>query len=677
MTNKVTKTLENFLKTSAKAKGGFKSSLAENAKVDKEFEKIVAHLDDLITRLGKESSSKSATQEEKVALRGLANTTASLIEALKSKDRSIDTLQASLIEFQKSNTKLAAILKEEDKEAARLVNEKVLKEIADGLEGKVAKAFAESQKKVNRATAGVKKTGAFGAASDLLMGGIFGAAGKDMADLFGVEEKLEKMFAKTLGHRGRKARRAAQADIAGLQEGASDTLEGRQAAARAKIAADANSDFQRETIDTNRAIADTLGDVARNTGGGLMSGLFSTFFGKGSFIVKALMGMGSAIAGLLGLKSLFGGGGGVDLPDIDVDTPDGKRKPKPKAPKGGGRLSKLFKGAKSLGSKVLPKLGSIGSKALPWLGRGALSVLSSPAASVAGAAYTGYEVGSYLDGKFNLSGKLADAAMSATEGVGKAWESAKGFMSGGESVADIIKKAAERTGVDYGTMMAFAKQESGFNPSAKAKTSSASGLFQFIGSTWKNMVAKYGSTFGIGEGDVMDPLANATMGAMYIKENSNFLRKNGIPINGTTLYAAHFLGPGGAAKLFGADQNADATALMPAAAKANPGIFKNKDGSAKTVAEVQQTLFNKVGKNVDEFAAHANAQGTGVSTASAAPARAKAGDNMPQVAQSAPLTTATSTSNPSTSSTPTTTIDEIPMYVNEMGLVMTSVGGLI
>lgn len=201
------------------------------------------------------------------------------------------------------------------------------------------------------------------------------------------------------------------------------------------------------------------------------------------------------------------------------------------------------------------------------------------------------------------------AAVAATSNVietgAKAWDSATKNFGASESVAQVIKQASEKVGVDYGTLMAFAKQESGFNPNAKAKTSSATGLFQFIKGTWGDMVRKYGKQYGIGLGDVADPLANATMGALFVKENSDFLASKGIPVNGTSLYAAHFLGPGGAAKLFGADPNANAAELMPKAASANRAIFYDKSGKPKTVDAVIQTLFNKVGKNVDAFSAAA------------------------------------------------------------------------
>jgi hypothetical protein len=193
----------------------------------------------------------------------------------------------------------------------------------------------------------------------------------------------------------------------------------------------------------------------------------------------------------------------------------------------------------------------------------------------------------------------------------------------GDDVKSYILHASKLVGVDPGIMMAVAKQESSFNPSAipiDKKTgkplSSAKGLYQFINSTWGDMVSKYGSKYPQLAKGPMDPLASAIAGALFIKENSDYLKKKGIPVTGTSIYAAHFLGAGGAAKLFGTDGNMIAADVMPAAAKSNPHIFF-KGGKAKTIEEVQETLFNKVGKYADQYSAALAAESGEVLMASA------------------------------------------------------------
>lgn len=172
-----------------------------------------------------------------------------------------------------------------------------------------------------------------------------------------------------------------------------------------------------------------------------------------------------------------------------------------------------------------------------------------------------------------------------------------------ETVGKAIESASKRVGVDQSIMMAMAKQESGFNPQAKAGTSSATGLFQFISSTWNSMVQKYSGSYPELHRGPMDVDASSIAGALYIKENSNFLKQNNIPVNGTTIYASHFLGAGGARTLLSSPPNAIAANIMPKAAAANKNIFYRNDGSARTIAEVQEVLYNKVGKEAEKYAA--------------------------------------------------------------------------
>jgi soluble lytic murein transglycosylase-like protein len=63
-------------------------------------------------------------------------------------------------------------------------------------------------------------------------------------------------------------------------------------------------------------------------------------------------------------------------------------------------------------------------------------------------------------------------------------------------VESAIQRASSATGVDFTFLMGAAKRESGFNPAAKARTSSASGLFQFVDQTWLSTLKKHGSKYG-------------------------------------------------------------------------------------------------------------------------------------------------------------------------------------
>ena len=217
-------------------------------------------------------------------------------------------------------------------------------------------------------------------------------------------------------------------------------------------------------------------------------------------------------------------------------------------------------------------------------------------------------------------GSLAVSGAIATGGA----ISTSGLLMPSETVATEIDKASKLVGVDKALMYAMAKQESGFDPNAAAKTSSAKGLYQFIKGTWQDMVRKYGSKYPIlRERGPEDPEANAVAGALFIKENSDYLSKNNIPVNATTIYAAHFLGPGGAKTLLTADPNKDAAALMPKAADANEYIFYESTGKKpdrskpRTVQQVVDVLFRKVGQYQQKYAEALSVPSTGSKIAQA------------------------------------------------------------
>ena len=172
-----------------------------------------------------------------------------------------------------------------------------------------------------------------------------------------------------------------------------------------------------------------------------------------------------------------------------------------------------------------------------------------------------------------------------------------------QTIQDVILDAAKKVGVDPGLMLAMARQESSFNPTAKAGTSSAKGLYQFIDSTWGDMLQKYGGQYPELDAGPMDPQASAIAGALFIKENADVLKKAGIALNAANLYTAHFLGAGGARTLLSAPADAIAADLLPAAAKANQGIFYDKHGRARTVSEVEGLMYDKIGRYADAYTA--------------------------------------------------------------------------
>ena len=95
---------------------------------------------------------------------------------------------------------------------------------------------------------------------------------------------------------------------------------------------------------------------------------------------------------------------------------------------------------------------------------------------------------------------------------------------------------------DYWPMLS--KIESADRPYVKAGSSSASGLYQFIRSTWIGEGGQWGTdmsqAFGGLRPSVEEQLARAKS---FTGRNAAYLKSKGIPINRASLYAAHFFGP--------------------------------------------------------------------------------------------------------------------------------------
>lgn len=143
---------------------------------------------------------------------------------------------------------------------------------------------------------------------------------------------------------------------------------------------------------------------------------------------------------------------------------------------------------------------------------------------------------------------------------------------------------------DYWPMLA--KIESGNRPYIKAKTSSASGLYQFIRQTWRDEGGKWGGDMSQAFGGLRPSVEEQLMRAKsFTEKNVDFLEKKGIPINKASLYAAHFFGAPMAAKVIGADVNARADLIAGVGpTNANPSILRNK-----TVGQFLSWLHKKTG----------------------------------------------------------------------------------
>lgn len=191
-------------------------------------------------------------------------------------------------------------------------------------------------------------------------------------------------------------------------------------------------------------------------------------------------------------------------------------------------------------------------------------------------------------------------------------------LSGAQAqVIAAVQRGAQASGVSFDLLLATAQRESSLNASARAPTSSATGLFQFIDSTWLTMVQRHGADHGLGAyADAIetrngrpfvadaglrqeilnlryDPELSARMAGELAQENAALLenRLGRAPTAGE-LYAAHVMGPSGAARLIAAagEGAPNASAIFPREAAANRWLFYTRDGEARSAAQLLARL---------------------------------------------------------------------------------------
>ncbi len=187
-----------------------------------------------------------------------------------------------------------------------------------------------------------------------------------------------------------------------------------------------------------------------------------------------------------------------------------------------------------------------------------------------------------------------------------------------QSLAYVLNSAGTKSGVDFDYLLQTAIRESSLDPTAKAQSSSATGLFQFLESTWLQVMKDEGPRLGYqqyadsivetADGDFIikdkalreevlklreDPQVAADLAAAFTRNNGAYLLdKFGRMPSPGELYIAHFLGAKGAEKMFTAglaDADQIAANLFPKQAKANPAIFY-AEGQPRSIRQVYRAL---------------------------------------------------------------------------------------
>jgi hypothetical protein len=195
-------------------------------------------------------------------------------------------------------------------------------------------------------------------------------------------------------------------------------------------------------------------------------------------------------------------------------------------------------------------------------------------------------------------------------------------------LAETIVRASRVVGADPTLLMAVADKESSFATEVTAKTSSATGLFQFIESTWLGILAEFGKKHGFEREAQMivrvdnrwtvpnpvernqildmrrDPYLAALMaGEMLRRDTLRIERRLGRHLSGGEIYLVHFLGPEGAQTFIDqveGNPNLVAAELLPKPAEANKSIFFDRDGG-KTVSEVHRQFEQMISTRLNRY----------------------------------------------------------------------------
>lgn len=212
---------------------------------------------------------------------------------------------------------------------------------------------------------------------------------------------------------------------------------------------------------------------------------------------------------------------------------------------------------------------------------------------------------------------------------------------GRQGILGAIQGAARSTGVDFAYLLKTAKRESALDPTAKAETSSATGLFQFIDQTWLQTLKLDGPALGLsayadqiertesGRYVVRDdemqreilglranPDISALMAGAFTRRNNDYLANTlGRQPSPGELYIAHFMGAGGAAdfiRLAAENPDEPAASAFPAQARANRSIFYARNGEPLAAAAVYDKLVRGYGEGtaIDGEIAPAELAGT-------------------------------------------------------------------
>lgn len=156
--------------------------------------------------------------------------------------------------------------------------------------------------------------------------------------------------------------------------------------------------------------------------------------------------------------------------------------------------------------------------------------------------------------------------------------------------------------VDYQTyeQRLFDAESFGGDPTARASTSSAAGVYQMTAGTYNDLRKKLDDDNPFKalsfEEHFQDPDAQLYYGRRLQEENMEGLRRLNVPVTAQNMYAAHHFGLTRALGLVNSESNRPVRQVLTAKQiRANPGLFTGDGENIRTVGELNEWIAGKMG----------------------------------------------------------------------------------
>lgn len=276
------------------------------------------------------------------------------------------------------------------------------------------------------------------------------------------------------------------------------------------------------------------------------------------------------------------------------------------------KTEKALQGLKAFNSDLESAETNARERLYKAMNEGKSSVFDTIAAKGAAGAYTGGSAIARLITTITQNAQEAGKAMTEAFGPGMADKANtlagalqnvnQGWVGLRDNAAGLsVQPASSGFAVGGSYAEKVARAESGGNPNATNGRSTAAGLGQFTNGTWDEFLKeRHPNMLGLGDEvkqrlKMQPSLANEAID-WYANKNAGALQSAGFKANDANLYLAHFLGPGGAKSVLGANPATplDQIKALDAARKSNPEVF----GRAGTAGGLQAWAEARMGEGV-------------------------------------------------------------------------------